>query len=97
MNARGFGGGDHLFPGGVLSAVGDIFKNSAVKEPGVLQHHRVGAAQAVARDVADFRAVHGNFSGIDVVKAHEQVDDCRFSGTGRTDDGHRAAGLRRQG
>ena len=93
VDARGLRRGDHLVKRGVLLAVGDVFKDRAVEDPGILQHHGIAAPQALARIGAAVALVNQHGSLIHVVKAHKQVDDCGFPCAGRTDNGDRLAGL----
>ena len=57
------------------TAVGDVFGNRAVKQPGVLQHHAKLLAQLAAVHTARVHAVERNAAAIDLIEAHEQVDE----------------------
>ena len=57
MDAGSFRGRDHLFDGRVFLSVGDVLKNGAVKHPGILQHHGIGAPDAAPGGGADFLPV----------------------------------------
>ncbi len=80
--------GDHLFHGGVLLAVGYVLEDRAPEEPGILQHHRVGAAQGVHRIFSRRALVHAYLSRIRIVKTHEQVDDRGLARPRGADDGY---------
>ena len=75
-------------------AVGDVVADRAAEQPGVLQHHADRAAQLGARHLRDVDAVERDRAGVDLVEAHEQVDERRLARAGRPDDGDRLAGLR---
>jgi len=49
--------------------------NGPGEHPGVLEHHGEGAAHLVAREFAVVDAVEQDAASIDLIKAHEQVDD----------------------
>ena len=93
IDPRGFRRRAHLLHRRVLASVDDVIKNRAAEKPGVLQNHRIRAAQRIAPDVADFIPVDQNAAAVDVIKAHQQVNDGRLPRAGRADDGDRLAGL----
>ena len=78
--------------GGSLAAVGDVLADGAVEQPGVLEDHPERPAQVVAGQLARVDAVDQDAAGVDLVEAHEQVDERRLAGAGRPDDGDRLAG-----
>ena len=86
----------HLLQRHTLLAVGKVFVYGARKQPGVLQHHGIGAAQAGAGEGKDLLSVHGDGTGICIVKAHQQVDDSGFARARRPHYGNHLAGLRGQ-
>ena len=96
VGVGGLRGGDHLLVGGVGLAHDDVLPDGAGLQPGVLQHHAVGGAQAVARHVADVAALDADAAGIHVVKAHQQVDDGGLAAAGGADDGDALARLHGQ-
>ena len=91
VHVGGLGCGDDLFLGRIFAAVGDVLADGAVEQPRVLEDHPEGRAQLVARHRRAVDAVHGDPSGIDLVEAHEQVDQRRLARTGRPDDRDRVA------
>ncbi len=93
VDLRGLGGGDDLLLRGIFFAVGDVVKDSALEEPGVLQYHGVILSQAFQGIISIFLIIHGDLAGVYVIEAHEQVDDGGLSGTRWTDDGDGLAGL----
>ena len=94
VDAGGLGGSHHLVHGGALLAVGDVFKDGAVEQPGVLQHHGVGSAEGVPFDLPDLVSVHVNGAVVHVVEPHEQVDD---GGLARARGAHDGDGFARPG
>ena len=87
------GGGDDLVVGGVGTADGDVLAHRRAPHPGILQYHAPAAAQARAREVAHVVAVHRHAAGVDVVEAHEQVDEGGLSAAGVADERNAAPGL----
>ena len=77
--------------GRVRAAVGDVLADRAVEQPRVLEDHAEGTPQAVARHLTRIDAVDRDLAAIDLVEAHEQVDQRGLAGSGGTDDGHRVA------
>jgi hypothetical protein len=65
--------------------------DGAGEHPGVLEHHAEGTAHLVAGEVAVVDAVEQDAPGVDLVEAHEQVDDRGLARAGRSDDGDRLA------
>ena len=51
------------------------------------------AAQTVAGKLTDIRAIQENRALIDIVEAHEQIDERRFAASGWADDGDLIARL----
>ena len=96
VGVGGLGGLHHLLQGGLGPAIGDVLPDGAPLQPGVLQHHAVAAAQAVAGDVPDVRALHLDGAAVHVVKAHEQVDNRGLAAAGGAHQGHPLAGLHLQ-
>ena len=92
MNMGSLCGLDDFFTRGIRPAVGQVFCNGPVKQPGVLQHHGVLSPQIAAAQVADVFAVEQNCTGRDIIKAHEEVDQCGLSTSGFTDNGNGFAG-----
>jgi len=89
----GLGGGDDFLIRRVRLAHGDVLADGSGGEPRILQNHADVFAQAAARQAARLVAVHADFTGIHVVKAHQQVDHRRLAAAGRADDGDALAGL----
>ena len=93
VHEGGPGGGEDLLLGGVRPAVGDVVPDGAAEEPGVLEHHADPAAQVVAAHRGDVHPVEGDPPGVQLVEAHDQVDQRGLAGAGRPDDGHRVPRL----
>ena len=92
----GLGAFDHpLLADGLalVQAVEQVLADRAVEQPGVLQNHAEMLAQVVTGDVARIHAVDGDRTALDLIEAHEQVDQRGLAGAGRADDGDRLAGL----
>ena len=70
----------------VVASVGDVLADRAGEEPGVLQDHPEHAAQRAALQVPDVDAIHANGAAVDIVEPHQQVDEGRLAGAGRSDD-----------
>ena len=83
--------GDDLVHGGIWLAVGDIGGDGVVEHDGVLIHDADHLPQRSYRIVADIHAVDGYDSGVDVVKACQQIGDGGLAGTGLADHGDHAA------
>ena len=94
VDMGGFGGGDDLLPGCLRTAVSDILINRPVKEPGILENHGIGQAQALSCQQGGILLVHQDFPRLDIIEAHQQVDKGGFSGAGGADDGDHAALIR---
>ena len=63
-----------------------------MEQPGILQHHGIRKAQAFAGYAINIAPVNRDRPAVSIVKAHQQVDDCRFSrACGADNRRHRAA------
>ena len=78
---------------GPVGAVGDVVRDAAAEQPGVLQHHPGLRPQLVAGHVARYRPVERDAPAVDLVEAHQEVDQGRLSGARRADDRHGLARL----
>lgn len=97
MDMSRFGRGNDVVPGYILSAVGNIFINGALKQPGILEHHGILPAQALPLIGADVPVVqHGRALG-DVIETHKQVDQRGLAAAGCADDGYHLARRHIQG
>ena len=63
------------------------------KEHGVLQHDADPAAELRERNTADVPAIQQDFTAVDIVEAHQQVDDRRLAAARRADERDLPAGL----
>ena len=93
VRVRALGRLDNLLARGVGTTVGDVFRHRALEQPGVLQHHAKGAAQALTRVVARGMPVDHDAPGIDIVKAQQQVNKRRLAAARGTDQGKAHAGF----
>ena len=89
--------GEDLLLGRAVPAVGDVVADGAVEQPGVLEDHAERAPEVVAGQVAGVDAVDEDAPGVDLVEAHQEVDEGRLAGAGRTHDGDRAGRARHPG
>ena len=88
---------DELLVAGRRVAVGDVLADGAAEQPRVLEHHAHLRAQVGAAQVADVVAVDGDAAAVDVVEAHEQVDQRGLAGAGRARRWRRSGPARRRG
>ena len=72
-------------------AVGDVLADGAAEEPGVLEDHADLRPQLAAWHLRDVAPVNRDRAAIELVEAHDQVDERRLAGARRADDGDRAA------
>ena len=83
---RGARGGDDFILRRIRAAEGDVFPDGAGFEPGFLQHHAIGCAQASARKPAYIAAIHAHRAAVHIVKAHQEIDERGFSAPRGADD-----------
>ena len=75
VDLSGTCGRDNLLARCLGTAIGDVLGNGAIEQPGVLQHHAKLLAQLAAIHAARVHAVEGNATTVDLVEAHEQIDE----------------------
>ena len=93
VGTGGLGGGDDFLIGGIQAAIADVFHNGALEQPGILQYHAKAFAQGAAVKVLYVVAVQRNGTGVDIVKAHQQLDHGGFACAGGADNGNFLAGF----
>ena len=93
MGAGLFGRGDDLLPAGVRLAVGDVLGHGAGFQPGLLQYHAKVGPQRIPRQFVDGQAAHPDLPAVDLVKAHQQVDQRGLAAAGGAHQGDALAGL----
>ena len=76
-----------LFPCGIRSAVGDIFRHRSGKQPGLLQNHAVAGTQAVPCHCGNILSGNGNLAAVHIIKPEQQINQRRLAAAGRTDNG----------
>ncbi|MNE52090.1 hypothetical protein D3C80_1467480 [compost metagenome] len=76
-----------------FAAVRDIIADRAVEQPGILQHHPEFAAQLAALHLGDVHTVNNDLAAADFIEAHQQVNQRRFAGAGRSDNCNRLSRL----
>ena len=77
-------------------AIGDILPHGSGLQPGILQHHAVAAPQGLSGHRADILSRCPDHAPIHIVKAHQQIDECGLTATGRAYDGHPLTGCNLQ-
>ena len=92
VNPGRLGGGNHLLPGGVFPAVGDVFINGAGKQPGILEDHAVSPAEGGPGHRPDLLSIHLNAPGLGIIKPHQQIDDGGLPRSRGPHNGHQRAG-----
>ena len=75
IDLSGTRGRDNLLARRLGTAIGDVLGNGAIEQPGVLQHHAKLLAQLAAVHAARVHTVKGNAATVDLVEAHEQIDE----------------------
>jgi len=85
-----------LLPGGVPPAVGDVLRDGALKEPGVLEHHADAPPQLPPGQGGDVLPVYGDGAAVQLVEAHQQVDQGGLAAAGGAHDGHHLVGAHLQ-
>ena len=72
----------YLLQGGILFCKTDVGKYTAGKKEGLLQHHANLGMKTLGLNVPEVTAVQGNTSLIHIIKSHNQINQCGFTGTG---------------
>ena len=93
MCVCGLGCGDDFLIGSIQAAIANVFRNGALEQPGILQYHAKAFAQGAAVKVLYVVAVQRNGAGVDIVKAHQQLDHGGFACAGGADNGNFLAGF----
>jgi len=83
---------DFLFCGGG-PAVGDVLPGRPAEHPGVLQHHADLPAKIATPQLGDVAPIEGDAPVVELVEAHDQVDQSGLASAGRPDNGDGAARL----
>ena len=96
VGVGGLGGLHHFLQGGLRLAIGNVLPNGSPLQPGVLKHHAIAAAQAVAGNPPDVRSLHLDGAFVHIVKPHQQVDDGGLAAAGGANQGHPLAGFHLQ-
>ena len=77
---------DDFFIRGIRFSEADIFTDSTGFDPGILKHHTEALSERMSGKLIDRFTVDTDLSGIHVIEAHQEVDKCCFSASGRTYD-----------
>ncbi len=84
MDAGGLGGLDHFLISRGQSPVTDVLPDSAVEQPGILQDHAELFPKVTTGKRADIMPVHGDGTGVHVIKAHQEFHHGGLAGSGRS-------------
>ena len=80
----------------IEAAVANVLADRAFEQPRILQHHSGAAAQLIARHLARIHAVNRDRATVDLVKAHDEVDERRFTRPRGAHDRDRHPGTRHE-
>ena len=97
VDEAGLRGRLHVLIRGAGPPIADVLPDRPLEQPRVLQHHPGPTAHLVARHQRDVPAVEGDVATVELVEAHEQVDQGGLPRAGRSDDRHRVPRLHAQG
>lgn len=93
MGASGLGSGDDFALWHGIFRIADVVLDAAFKEPGVLKHHPKAVAQFGAAHGSGIDAIDGDAPTVNLIEAHEEVDEGGFTGTGWANDGYFLPGM----
>ena len=83
---------DDLLLGCAMGAVGDVVADGPAEQPGILEDHPDLGPQSPARHRGDVDAIEADRPVIELVEAHDEVDQRRLAGARRPDDRHGLSG-----
>src|SRR5262249_41964749 len=84
-----------LVVGCVRPSVPDVLHDRAVKQRGILRHHRYAGAQTLLSHPGDVLAIDQDAAVLHIVEPLQQRKQSRFSGARCTDQANALAGLER--
>ena len=87
IHIRCVSGLDDLLIRRIRAAIAQVFHHRSAKQPGILQHHAKQRTQVTAAHLRSRDAVNVDRSAVQLIETHEQLDDGRLAGAGRSDDG----------
>ena len=87
IDMGGLGRGRDLLLRRIVAAVGDVLADRPVEEPRVLEDHPERGAKFVPRHRPAVDPVDRDPARVDLVEAHQEVDQGRLARAGRPDDG----------
>ena len=70
----------------IFTAHPDVVADRAASQPCILQYHTKCTPKRLALHIPDIRTSDADRSGIDIIKAHQQIDQRRLSTARRPDD-----------
>ena len=77
-------GFNHLLVGYASVSILEIVSDRVGEENRVLQHDTDRIAQNIGRNITDVHSVNGDTAAVNVIKAHEEIDDSGLTGAGRS-------------
>ena len=72
--AGSLGGRFDFLPAGIAFSIGDILRDRAGKQPGVLQHHADPPAQGLPSHRRDGLTVDRDHAAVQFVEPHQKID-----------------------
>jgi len=88
-----FAGDQHFFVGGVGLSVEDVLKNGVVEDDGLLHHEGDDSSQVVQIDVLDVHVIEKDFTSVNIVESHHQIDESALTTTGLSHKGDAFSGV----
>ena len=70
----------------IQPSVTDIFHNGSLEQPGILQYHAKHFTQLSSVEIPDIVSIQADSDAVYVIETHQQLDHCRLSGAGRSNN-----------
>ena len=77
----------------IQPSVTKVLHHRSVKQPGILKHHAKQRTQIRPPVIADILTIHIDRTAVQLIEAHQQLNNRRLAGACRTDDRHALAGI----
>ena len=77
---------DDLFISCIRLSKTDVVSHGSALDPGILQYHAKAASERMSGYFPDVFSIHQDLSFIYVIETHQQVNKCRLTASGRTND-----------
>jgi ATP-binding cassette subfamily B multidrug efflux pump len=84
---------DNLCFGSLVPSIGNIIPYGSIKQPGILQDHTKHGTQISPFYIPDIYPIYGDSPFLNLIEAHDQVNQGSFSGPGRTYNGNSLTGF----